>query len=107
MQAPLERDEGAAEPVIGPHQPGLDAEPAAERERPGLLREEGIGPALDEEAVAPLGLDGAAQPIGGLEEREVHGAAPLSRPLDHAMGGGQSRDPAAYDDHPRGQALTS
>ena len=35
-----------------PHQPVLDAEPPAERERPRLLGEERVGPALDEEAVA-------------------------------------------------------
>src|SRR5262249_58526501 len=40
VEAPPAHDERAAEAIVGPHQPILDAEPAAQGERPGLLGEE-------------------------------------------------------------------
>ncbi len=104
MQAASKHDEGAPEPVVGPHQPVLDPEPPAEGERPRLLREEGVRAALDEEPLAALRLDGAAQPIGGLEHREVERMAPLPRPLHGSMSGGEPRDTPADDDQLHGLA---
>ena len=92
VQPSPEHDEGATEPVVGPHQPVLDAEPPAERQRPGLLGQEGIGAALDEESVVALGPDRAAEAIGGLEEHEIDRAPALARPLDRAVRGGESGD---------------
>ena len=79
MEAAAADHEGAAEAVVGPHQPIVDAEPPAERERPRLLGEERVGAALDEEAVAALGRDGAAEPVARLEQREVERQAALAR----------------------------
>ena len=66
-----EGDIGAPEAVVGADEPVFDAEPPAERERPRLLGEEGIGAALDEEAFVPLRLYGPAHPVAGLEQRQV------------------------------------
>src|SRR5215472_14006090 len=92
MQPSLERHERAAEPVVRPQQPIFDPEALTERERPGLLREERVGPALDEESVAMLRPNRPAHAVGRLEERELDGAASLLGPLDDAVGGGQARD---------------
>ena len=71
--------EGAAKAIVGPHQPVFQAEPAAERERPRLLRQERVGTAFDEKVVAALGRDGAAEAIARLEHREVERPV-LARP---------------------------
>ncbi len=63
VEPSAKRHEDAAEAVVGADQPVFHAEPAAERERPRLLGEERVGAALDEEAVAALGLDGAAEAV--------------------------------------------
>ena len=50
-----------------------------------------------------LGLDRAAQPIGGLEEHEIHGSLALARPLDHAVSGREPRDARPDDGHLHGR----
>src|SRR5262249_58554129 len=52
VQAPAEGDVGAAEAVVGADEPAFDAEPPTERQRPRLLREEGIAAALDSKPVS-------------------------------------------------------
>ena len=94
MQAPAEGDIGAPKAVVGADQPVLDAEPAAERQRPRLLREKRVGAALDEEALVPLRLYGAAHPVAGLQEHQLQRKAALAGDLDGAMGGGKPRDAA-------------
>jgi len=100
MQPPAEGNVDAPETVVGADQPVLDAEPPAERERPRLLGQEGIGTALDEEALVPLGLDGAAEPVAGLEERQIEREPTLPGDLDGAVGGGQTRNAAADHGEP-------
>ena len=99
MEPPAQDHEGAAEPIVGPDQPVLQAEPPAERERPRLLREERVGAALDEKAVAALGLDGAAQTVAGLEQRQVERRARARAPAPPR--GGRPRGPAMPAAHHR------
>ena len=80
----------------------LDAEPAAQRQRPGLVGDEGVGPAFHEEAVAPLGLDDAAQPVTRLEQRQLEPLSALARALHRPMGRGEPGDAAADDDESHG-----
>ena len=96
MQPAAEDHVGAPEAVVGTDQPMLDAETLAEGERPRLLGEEGVGAALDEKALVALGLDGAPDPVPGLEERQVEREAARPRDLEGAMGGGQSRHATAH-----------
>ena len=100
MQPPAVDHEGAPVPVVGAQQAVLEPEPPAKGQRPGLLGDEGVGPALDEEAVAPLGLDGAAQPIRALEQGQVQRASPLAGDLDRAMGRREPGDASPDDDQP-------
>ena len=97
MEPPAKGHEDAPEAIVGPDQPVLHAEPPAEGERPRLLGEEGVGPALDEKAVAPLGLDGAAQAIRALEQGQLERPAALARQLHRPVGGRQPGEPAADD----------
>ena len=90
--------EGAAEPIVGPHQPVFQAEPPAERERPRLFRQERVGAAFHEKAVAALGRDGAAQTVPRLEQREVEREPPLAGQLHRPMRGREAGDPAAHHD---------
>jgi hypothetical protein len=101
VETPPEGDVGAAEAVVGADQPVFDAEPLAELERPRLLREEGVGAALDQETLIAIRLDGAAQPVARLEERQLEPPAALPGELDGAMGGCQTRDAAADDAEPQ------
>src|SRR5438132_1243215 len=96
MQPSAEPDEDLAETVLRAHQLCLDAEPATERERPGLLGEKRVGPALDQEAVGALGDDGAAEAAARLDDAQVEVHAALARQLDRAVGRGQ-RGHAATD----------
>src|SRR5262249_45368490 len=98
MEAPAPDDERAPEAVVRPHQPVLDPEPAAESERPRLLREEGVGPALDDEAIAPLRRDRAAQAILGLKHGEVEAPPALPGEFARPVRRGEPGD-AAPDDH--------
>ena len=100
MQAAAPDHEGAAEAIVGADQPLLQAEPPAQGERPRLLGQERIGPALDEKAVALLGLDGAAHPVRALEHGQLERPPLLPRALDRAVGRGQPGDPRADDDEP-------
>ncbi len=97
MQAAPEDDEDAPEAIVGADELVLDADPPTELERPGLLGEKRVGAAFHEEAVAPLRLDGAAQPIGGLEEAQLEVEPALARQLAGAMGRREPRDAAADD----------
>jgi hypothetical protein len=98
VEPAAEDDKGAAKTVIGPDQPIFHAEPPAESQRPRLLREEGVGAALDEKAVATFGLDRASEAVGGFEEGEIHRTAALARKLHRSMGGRKPCDPAADHD---------
>ena len=89
--------EHLAEPVVGPHQSVLDAEPAAELQGPRLLREERIGARLDQEPAAPLGRDGAAEPLACLEQRQLQRDRSLASELDRAVGRREPGDPTADD----------
>src|SRR5439155_13142889 len=97
MQAAPEDDEDAPQAIVGAGELVLNAEPPTELERPGLLGEKRVGAALHEEAVAPLRLDGAAQPIGGLEEAQLEVEPALARQLAGTMGRGEPGDAAADD----------
>ena len=59
MQTHAEPHVRLAVAVVGAHQPVLDAETAAERERPRLLGQERVGARLDQEPVHTLGADRA------------------------------------------------
>src|SRR5439155_14792312 len=98
MQPAAVPDEDLAETIVGAHQPVLDAEAAAQRERPRLLRQEGVGPRLDEKAVHALADDGAAEPLARLDQRELERRLPLARHLHRAVRRRQPRDAAADDD---------
>ena len=91
-------DEDLAESIVGPHQAVLDAEPAAEPERPRLLRKERIGARLDQAPVGALGRDRAAEAVARFDHGEVDGQGPLPRQLDGTMGRGEARDTGADDD---------
>ena len=93
-------DVDVAEPIVGAGEAVLDAEPPAERQRPGLLREERVGPRLDEEAAHALGRDRAAEPLARLEQRQLERDPPVARDLAGAVGGRQTRDPPADDHQP-------
>src|SRR5262245_9956787 len=99
MQTSAKYHEGPAEAVVGPEQPILDAEATAQLEGPRFLGEKRIGAAFDEESAVTLGSDRAAQPIGGVVDGEVDGAAALARSLDDAVSGCESGDAAADHDH--------
>src|SRR5262249_6913456 len=55
VQTPAVPHEDLPEPIVRPREPVLDVEPAAERERPGFLREKRIGTGLDQESAGMLG----------------------------------------------------
>ena len=63
VETPGAPDEDLSEPIVGAHEPVLDAEPPAECQRPRLLRKERIGACLDEESAGALGRDDAAEPV--------------------------------------------
>src|SRR5206468_2599018 len=91
-------------PVAGPRadQPVAEAEPLAEGERPGLLRDEGVGAALDQEAVGPLARDRAAEPILRLEQQDLDSAAGL----DQAERGREPGHAATHDRDPLHRAAS-
>src|SRR5262249_60396227 len=62
----------------------------------GLRGETRVGARLHEKALVPLGLDGAAQPVARLEQRELGQHPVLASELDHAVGCGEPRDAAAH-----------
>src|SRR5712691_3258279 len=98
MQAPAKDHEDAPEAVVGPDQAVLHAEPAAQGEGPRLLGEEGIRPALDEEAIAAFRLDGAAQAIRPLEQGQLERPPALARQLHRPMSRREPGEPAADND---------
>ena len=104
MQTPSEPDEDPSEPIVGSHQPILQADPAAQRERPRLLRQERIGTCLDEKAARTLGLDRAAQSIAGFDESQVERCSVLARDLDGAVSRRQPGDATADHDEPHREA---
>ena len=97
MQTPGAPHEHLPEAIVGPDQPVLDAEPLAERQRPRLVRQERIGARLDQEPAAPLGRDGAAEPLACLEQRQLQRDRSLASELDRAVGRREPGDPTADD----------
>ena len=85
MQTPGPPDEDLSEAIVRRREPMLDAEPPAERQRPGLLREKRVGARLDEESAGELGRDGAAEPVARLDERQLELGRSRPRELDGAM----------------------
>src|SRR5262249_42766444 len=81
------------------------AQSPAEREAPGLLGEERVGPALDDEAVAALRADRPADAVRRLQQGEVERASALARQLDRAVRRRQARDASARDDQPHRDRL--
>ncbi len=61
---------GAPPLIVGGDDLVFEAELHGQFARPGLFRHPGIGPALDDEALAMNGFDDAAEPRGGFEEGE-------------------------------------
>ena len=106
MEPATEQHEDPAEAVVGPDEPVLEVEPPAERQRPRLLRQEGVGPGLDQEAVHVLGRDGAAEPRPRLDERRLDGRPALPCQLRRVVGGGQPADAAPDDDQPSHARVT-
>ena len=83
-----------------------DAEPAAERQRPRLLRDERVGPGLDEEAVDVLGRDRAPRALARLQQRQLEIDVALARQLDAAMRRGQPGDTGTDHDELHGVVST-
>ncbi len=104
METPSEPDEDFSEAIVGAHQPTLQADPPAQRERPRLLGEKRVGAGFDEESTGALGLDRAAQTIAGLDERQVERRPALACDLDGAVSGSQPGDAAADDDESHREA---
>src|SRR5881409_3861777 len=107
MQPPAKPDEDAPVAVVGADESILHAEPATQRERPGLFRQERVGTGLDQEAVGALGRDRPAQPTAGLDDAHVEVDAALARQLHRAVGCGEGRDAAAHDDDVHAASRTS
>src|SRR5579884_1051033 len=91
VDAPAAGDVGAAVALAGADEVGGDADPLAEREPPRLLGDEGIGPALDDEAPHVLGSNRPAEMACRLEQHDLAAA------LDEAVGGGEPGHAAAHD----------
>src|SRR5207245_7559299 len=97
MQTAGAPHEHLSEAIVRRHEPVLDTEPAAERQRPRLFREERVGPRLDEESTGVAGRDGAAAPVARLDERQLELGRSLPRELDGAMRRREPGDSAAND----------
>jgi hypothetical protein len=106
MQPVAQRDVGPAIALARTDEVAGDPEAIAQRERPRLLGDERVGPEVDDEAVAALGCDRAAEPRAGFEQRDGRGR----RAFEHAQRGGDAGDPAADDrdvDHAAALRTTS
>src|SRR5262249_48924850 len=97
-------DERPAEAVVRSHEAIAEADPVAQGQGPRPLGKERGRAALDEESLAALGREGAAEPVGRLEHGDLDGARTLARPLDSPMCGGEAGDAAAHDDELHGSA---
>ncbi len=84
----------------------LDAEPMAEVQRPRLFRDERVGTRFQQEAVAPLRLDGSSQAAARLEESQVEREATLVGELHRAPGGREPGDATSDDNEPYRLSLT-
>ncbi len=91
MEAAVAQDVGGARRPRRHELPG-EAELLAELNRRRLLHQQGIGPGVDREPVAALGVNQSAEARRGLEQKELDAAA---RELER---GGQAGDAAADDD---------
>ncbi len=57
------------------HQAIAEAQLATERDRCGLLHQQGIGTCIDDPAVEPIAADDTAEAIGGVEQTDADAAA--------------------------------
>ena len=99
VQDAVALDVDLAVPRVGLDEPVAEAEVAAELGGLGAGGDERVGPALDDEAVAPLGDDVAAEVGARLEERDGEGrAGAVAAGAEEAVGGGEAGDASADDD---------
>jgi len=92
-------DEAAAVALVRPRQSFFEAEAARELKRGGLLGDEGVRAAFEQEAFASVCADSPAQAFGGFEQEDFRPR--LFRgvlQLEEAVSGGEAADAAADDD---------
>ena len=94
VQPPAREDVALADVFVGVEQTVVDAHRASELHGPGLVGDERVGAALDDEAVDALRADLAAQVVGALEQDPVEGRRAAGLRGGRA-GGGLGAGPAA------------
>src|SRR6266571_4270883 len=107
MEPTPEPHEDFSESVVRADETAFHPEPAAEGERPRLLRQERVGPGFHDEAVGALRRDRASQTLARLDQRQLERSRACARDLHGAVGRRQPRDPAADDDELHGDVPAS
>src|SRR5438309_2963346 len=92
MEAPAAQDEHGARSGVGGDEAIAEPQRAAQGEAFGLLGQDGIGPALHDEAAHRLRADHPAEARRGLEEQDVAAG------LVQGEGAGEAGDAPSHDD---------